>query len=41
MVAVIVKDAIAIQNLIEIILNYVAAIAGIYLAKFIKMLGEY
>ncbi|WP_267922971.1 hypothetical protein [Nostoc mirabile] len=41
MVATIVKDAIAIQNIIEIVLNYVATIAGIYLAEFIKMLGDY
>ncbi|WP_267894921.1 hypothetical protein [Nostoc sp. 'Lobaria pulmonaria (5183) cyanobiont'] len=41
MVAAIVKDAIAIQNLMEIVLNSVAIITGIYLAGFIKMLGDY
>ncbi|MEH1832647.1 MAG: hypothetical protein V7L29_11325 [Nostoc sp.] len=41
MVAAIVKNAIAIQNLMEIVLNSVATIAKIYLAKFIKMLSAY
>ncbi|MEH1838041.1 MAG: hypothetical protein V7L20_04600 [Nostoc sp.] len=40
MVAAIFLDAIAIQNLIVIVLK-VATIAKIYLAEFIKMLGKY